>query len=226
MLKYIIFIVVSCMEYLGIFALMFSAFKINYKWYKAEMLFVCVSLSGVSLVMRESGLTMYTAITQMLLWVLFSWLLFRFNLLHAAVITVVGYLSYAVIQFFIGGVMLLFVPSLEHMSVMMHVLALLSAMSALGVAYYVRLRNWGFTFVPAEQPSRVKYRDKENLYLIVGNFLAFFCFFVTYFLWISYDSTRVLLITLLTVFVNLTVLIYLSTRMEIRKYSKKRPYVK
>ncbi len=227
MLNYLIFILVSCVEYLGIFALMFSAFKINYRWYIAEMLFVCISLSCVSLVMRENELTMYTAFTQMLLWVLISWLLFRFNLLHAAVITVVGYLSYAVIQYFIGWVMLLFIPSLEHMSLMMSVLALSSALIAFVVAYYVRLRNWGFSFVPAEQPSRVKYRDKDNLYLLIAISLAMLCFFVTFVMFISYNNnTQVILITLLTVFVNLAILIYLSTKMEIRKYSKKRPYVK
>ncbi len=224
MMKYTIFTLVSYVEYLAIFALMFSAFKINYRWYKAEIIFVCATLTCVSLVMRENALTMYTSLVQLLLWIIYSWLLFRFSLLHAAIVTVCSYLAYGLIQSGVAIIALQFVADLEPMTLRTHTVALLSGWIAFSIAYWIYRRNWGFSFVPVEREAYMNDDKRSNVLFIFAIVSSIISIFVVYIVLVVYGDTQRFLIMMVTILLCLSVLIYLAAKMEIRKYAKRKEF--
>jgi len=210
---FIYFTLRSSLEYIAIIALMFTLFKIEYKHMKYQIGFVCLILSYVSYTTRLEGLTSISPMVQLVLLILFVWLLFQIQVFYAALISIVGYHVYGGIQSILAIIMeFLGALSLDNPNLMalpFTILAVLSSVSVLLISYIIKKNNWGFTFVPHSPHRKVKLgKDKNRVVLIVILFGIVLFGISYYFTYVRNLPELVYLLTIVNIVISILVIYY------------------
>ncbi len=219
----LVFILTSYAEYLSITALMCSAFKLDFRRHIWKIIFICLSLTYVSYVMRANELALYTPITQIFLWIVYMWLLFRLPLIYSGIVTVTCTMIFAAFQGFILFITMQVTSSeVKSMTITMGLVSSISSISVFIVANLIHKRNMGFSFVSEANSVSDQHQLKHNGVMMFVIVLSLIVFFATYSLTILLGSADTFLLTVVLLLVILAALIYLSTLKEIRKYTRKR----
>ncbi|GIQ71169.1 hypothetical protein DUZ99_11970 [Xylanibacillus composti] len=217
--EFAIFTMASSFGYVGTLMLMFSIFKIEYRWYIPQMVFICIFLSYISFTMRMASLTLYAPTVQVITLIVIMWLLFRFQLLHAAIITVTGYILSAAVDFVWGYLFLLGGYKIEPFSTVMYTGAVLAGSSNILLASWIHKRRWGFSFAHEGVKER---SDGTNLFfwisVIVFAVLGFFAVYALALVWYSPAS---IWLVLLQLFAACGLLVYFSYRSEKQGYERR-----
>ncbi len=212
--KLLLFTLFSSIEYVGMFLLMFSLFRVNSRWYIPHILFVCISLSYFSFTMRADSLTMYAPIIQIILLVIFMWLLFRFQIFYAALMSITGYISILVIDVLVASVVSRFADVTIPFTIQMYIIAVISGFLAMSISYLIRKRNWGFVFVPHSEDVTVNYRKRENILMIVVMVLSAVGFAIAFYLTVILKTAISFYATLLFLLLAVSILLYISRSID------------
>lgn len=212
--NFLVFTIVSSVEYVAIFALMFSLFRIDYRGYMPHIIFVCISLSYLSFTIREDSLAFYAPFIQMLSLITLMWLLFRIQIFYASIISVIGYFLYGIIQLTIYSIASMFRPDIKQFTVEMQIVALISGLIAFFLSNIVYRKNWGFSFVPHSEDRRVNYRQKENMLLLFALLLSFIGLMSTYSFTVILDTPTSFISTLVFLILSVAILIYVSRKKD------------
>lgn len=212
--KFLVFTIVSSVEYVAIFTLMFSLFRIRFHGYKPHLVLVCLSLSYLSFTLRQDSLTLYAPFVQILLLIVLMWLLFRFQVFYAAIMTVFGYLGYSFVQLTVYYISTHLIPDAGLFRLEVYSVAIISAFVTYFISVIIRRKNWGFSFVPHNEEGSVNYRQRENVQLLVAMILSIIGFIVTYSFALTLNTTFSFIITLAFLILSVTILIYISHKKE------------
>jgi hypothetical protein len=154
------FLLFSSLEYVGMIVLMFAVFRFSFRGFIPHTVFICLFLSFISHYFRENGLVNFSALAQVVLFVICIYLIYRVHWFYAIIMGTFGYQAYVTLQI----LMFLIVKRLGLMTVeelsyanKKGVLNLLVYLGLIVVgALIARNKGWGFTFVPSGNFIRVK----------------------------------------------------------------------
>lgn len=216
--KLFLFSLTSSAVYIGMFALMFSLFKVHYRWYIPQIIFSCAFLSYISFTMRTSGLESYAAGVQLAVWIVMMWLFFRFPLLYAAVMTTVGFFIGGVVDTAVALTLLLNGIEIGQFSVEMYGAALVSGSLSLLLARTISRKGIGFSFV--REDARVNKDDHAHSTFLLMNVVVFSIvgFFVVYLCCMVFYTTITFVMAAVYLILSCCVIIYLSYLRERRGY--------
>ena len=216
--RFLLFTLISSVEYIALIIFAFTLFRINPRWYKPQMLFVCVSLSYVSFTMRGDDLAFITPFIQLAVLIVLLWLMFQIHPGYAALVAVIGYFAYGLLQGALLLVLGLFGVHLQAMTLRMYGVALLTSLIMFGVSYMLKRRNRGFSFVPhSDEVNFGKYSKRDKMLmsvvvvlLILGTGIVFCAYYFTLLLgtWLTF------LLALCVLFIEVCILFYYSRKRE------------
>ncbi|CDN42028.1 hypothetical protein [Paenibacillus sp. P22] len=156
-MSYVLFVVGSAVEYFGMFALMFALFRfqVNRDFF-AKVAIITLLMSQVSyftrLVPEIGNLSTYL---QYVLFVGILWYLFRVPLFHSIVINFAGlFVDIGVTVgcvFIISAATGITLDTISANPVLTASFQILSAVIQIGLAYTIRVKNWGFDWVPSDR---------------------------------------------------------------------------
>ncbi|CAM4504492.1 hypothetical protein [Paenibacillus typhae] len=163
MLDFSIYMFFSVLETFAMFLLAFRVFKIDL--YITEMIFASLIMGFVSFVLRHDyGLILTDVVIQYLLTFCFFWLLFRIHIFYAAIMTGLAYLSYMLLQstcYLIMNFTGFYSLNLLYPTMGVNSLQIVSALTTLLIAYYIRKQRKGFDFVPDKQNKKIRIQSHE-----------------------------------------------------------------
>ncbi|PDO09295.1 MAG: hypothetical protein BLM47_13360 [Candidatus Reconcilbacillus cellulovorans] len=201
-----IFLLVSTLEWFGLFVLIFAMFKLPFSGYWGQIAVNAFMLSFVSYtVFMALDLRLYATAIQGVILLLCLWQNIRIHPFYAAIISMNGILVYASFQ------SLLFVFWKSFMDTPIepgewgaYLLQLTTTIVILAVARIVHVKRIGFTFVPDTEFIDVKW-NKINTTLFILTLFAYAVEIVSPLLLFTQDYINVLLLFVITVF-SLTIL--------------------
>ncbi|QYR22676.1 hypothetical protein KZ483_06930 [Paenibacillus sp. sptzw28] len=216
--KFIVFTLVSSIEYAAILIFIFTLFRIKYRWYAYHMIFVCVSLSYLSFTMREDQLAALSPFVQLGVLVILMWLLFQIHLGYSVFISFIGYFAYGLLQGFIMLLARVFVNNLEPFTMKMYLVALITSSVAIVISYYIKRKNWGYSFVPNSDELEISSMKKKELFtlLLVLLFLLFGVGIVyyAYYFTVEHGSAISFISAIIVLIVETSLLIYAANKKE------------
>ncbi len=224
--KLLVFTILSSIQYISIILAGFSLFRINFKWFKPQIAFVCIALSYVSFTMRIESFALYSPIIQLIILIVSMWLLFRIQIFYAAIVSITGYLVFIILDSATYYIALTITNELRLFTIQMYIVALISGVLTMIVSMLIYRKNWGFSFVPLNEDSYVNYRQKENFLLLfvmivsaIGLIFVFY-FFITFNTIVSFLGTLAFLIS------AFSILLFLLHRKEYKEALKRMPMLK
>ncbi|AIQ53800.1 hypothetical protein R70331_21220 [Paenibacillus sp. FSL R7-0331] len=163
MLDFSIYMFFSVLETFAMFLLAFRVFKIDL--YITEMIFASLIMGFVSFVLRHDySMLLIDVVIQYLLTFCFFWLLFRIHIFYAAIMTGLAYLSYMLLQstcYLIMNFTGFFSLTFLYPSIGVNILQIVSALTTLLIARYIRKQRKGFDFVPDKQNKKLRIQSHE-----------------------------------------------------------------
>lgn len=225
MANYLKFTVMVGLEYAAAMFLMVSMFKLNDRRQWLKLTFICLLSSQVSFVMCLYGPKPLIPLTTVLVWLICMRLLFPLRWFYAAVVTIHTYLIFGMIQGSLLLVALLIVERNGMTSLDMDMVSLLSVLIAVMLAYYVRWRNWGLSFVPGEIDAVTSVRDNINAKMVIGMLIAMASFLGSYIVTLLYGNVESFVAFILLMLPILGVLVYFLWMKEVQKYARKIPVI-
>ncbi|AIQ48311.1 hypothetical protein R70723_22135 [Paenibacillus sp. FSL R7-0273] len=163
MLDFSIYMLFSVLETFAMFLLAFRVFKIDL--YITEMIFASLIMAFVSFVLRHDyGMVLTDIVIQYLLTFCFLWLLFRLHIFYAAIMTGLTYLSYMLLQstcYLIMNITGFYSLTFFYPTMGVNILQIVSALTTLLIAYYIRKQRRGFDFVPDKQNKKIRIQSHE-----------------------------------------------------------------
>ncbi|GIQ71172.1 hypothetical protein DUZ99_11955 [Xylanibacillus composti] len=225
MVFYLYFTLMVGLEYAAAMILMFSVFKFNHRGQYMKISSICVLMSQISYALCVLGWLEVIPVAAVIVWTLCMWLLFRLRLAHALIVTVCTYLAFALIQ---GSLILTHMLLIERgvlSGPIMDLISLSSASLALWASYYVRIRNWGFTFVPEGGDLAAPGRDHNNMRFLLVLVMAMTGFVIAYAFTILYENIESFLAAVLLLLPTIGMLLYLLWVKEVQKYAGKLPVI-
>lgn len=166
MRDFLLYVGFSILESSAMFYLIFKVFKIDI--FPKEIIFSGAIMGFFSFVLRKDyGMPDLDIAVQLLLMILFIWLLFRIHLFYSTILAGMAYQAYLVIQSFYYFVMNEFglfdspVPYLLSISVF--VMQSLSALTAFCVGWVVEKKRYGFDFIPHKQDGKLNLKPREKI---------------------------------------------------------------
>ncbi|GIQ71171.1 hypothetical protein DUZ99_11960 [Xylanibacillus composti] len=218
---YLKFTIISFIENMAVMLLMMSLFKLNYRGQFPKVILICIMLVQLSFVLRGYGWTVIVPLASAILLLLSMWLLFSLRFFHAAIVTVSTTLAFGLIQGFILVITLIYVEMPEIMSMTMDIVALLSASVMAYIAYLLRKRNWGFSFVAEGGDNHeIDYGESNNKKILLVLAVAITNILILYALTIIYGTLESFLAVVLLMLPTLGALVYLSFVKEVDKYTR------
>ncbi|GEM_PF-1042951 len=225
MAEYLKFTVMIGMEYAAAMFLMVSLFKLRDNRQLLKLASMCLILVQVSFVMCQYGPGLLIPISTVIVWMICMWTLFPLSLFHAAIVSIHTYLIFGMIQGSLIFIALLITDANGLNAVMMDVVSPLSVLVGALLAYCVRKRNWGLSFVPDWRGTATPVGGQINRKLIIGTIIAMASFFGSYLMTMLYKNMGSFLALLLLMLPVLGVLVYLLWMKEVQKYAHKVPVV-
>lgn len=212
----IIFTVISSIEYISIMILIFTIFRFQYFHLKPQILFISIALSYVSYSMRTDDMALVTPFVQLLLLILFLWMIIKVHPFYAIIMGTLGYITYGLLQ---GGLLYLFsqfpIP-LEAMTWPMYGLAILTSSLTICISLWLKRRNLGFSFVPTSDYLRVKLKKQEVYEFMFTIFFSVLGAAVCYGFYLFDVNPLFLFFTMLILVLCISILFYLSHQKEMR----------
>ena len=169
---YMIFTFVSSFEYIAAIVFIFSIFRIRFRWYDPRIFFICVAMSYASYTMRVLEQSdVLAGIVQLLLMIVLIWLLLQFHIFYAAIMSVTSYLVYGLLQTTLimisDQLNVIPIVDMKMLSWQNHTIASITAIITLLISYWIRKRNWGFSFVPDGDRIKVNYLKIGKLIILI-----------------------------------------------------------
>jgi hypothetical protein len=216
---YIIFTFFSSIEYIAALVFIFTVFRIRFRWYDPRIFFICVSMSYASYTMRmQEESDILAGIVQLLLMIVFIWLLLQFHIFYAAIMSVTTYFAYGLIQTLIiivcHELKLIRIEEMQLLSWQNHTIASITATVSLLISYWIRRRNWGFSFVPDGDRIRVNYLKKENLFLLLIIVAAIITSGFMYYLVFTFENAHFFIILNIVFFIALSYYSYIMYKKD------------
>lgn len=209
--RFLLFTLISSVEYIALIVFAFTLFRINPRWYKPQILFVCVSLSYVSFTMRGDDLAVITPFVQLAVLIVLLWLMFHIHPGYAALVAVIGYFAYGLLQGALLLVLGLFGVHLQAMTMSMYGVALLSSAIMFGVSYGLKRGNRGFSFVPVSDEVQKRSTDSKLILLILIIVFLIIGIGISYYFTLAVGSSLTFLIIFLLLLVcEVTILVSYS----------------
>lgn len=167
----LMFAVTSLLEYFAIFWLTLSLFRFRALDYPLQIAFSCFALLIVSYLTRAGLLAEFSPFIQVLVLIVLLWFVFRIQFFYASVMSVLGFVLYGTLQFFIIFAARLShrwateLPTLPNSS--MFIVAVLTGFICLGLGALLYRRGWGYAFIPQRTDGFINYRKRENFQLLL-----------------------------------------------------------
>jgi len=201
-----IFLLVSTLEWFGLFVLIFAMFKLPFSGYWGQIAVNALMLSFVSYtVFMALDLRLYATTIQGVILLLCLWQNIRIHPFYAAIISMNVILVYTAFQSLLYVLWRSFSDTpLEPGTWGAYSLQIITTFIILIVARIVYIKRLGFTFVPDTEFIDVKW-NRINTGLFLLTLLAYTLQIVSPFLLYSRSYVNILVLFLLTIF-SLTVL--------------------
>ncbi|MEJ8548132.1 hypothetical protein [Brevibacillus borstelensis] len=216
-MEFIGFFLFSILEYVAIFSLMFSLYRLQSRFYWIEQLIISAILSFISYSLRELFHTeVFTPVVLIALMSILLWIVLRIPFFYIALMTVPTYIVYALIQY---GVM----EVLDHFQIIMYsqafennganwygqVIQGVTAAVTFIISWVISKFGIGFSFIPS---GYVKIKlTGLNLIIAIALTVGFLAFiFFNY--WIKSRAQFAALSSLYIIVLG--VLIYLSRKKD------------
>ncbi|NBI28886.1 sensor histidine kinase [Chengkuizengella marina] len=163
------FTIFSLLEYGALFFLMFTLFRLKMLDYIPKIILTSNILLYVSISLREGfELELLAPISQMFLLCILMWQLFSLNFLHAVIMSVVGYVCYAIIQTILY---LIYTPDIALFSNEVYILQIITAFITFIITLILKKFNIGYSFI-VKKPNKVKLSKlKFSLAFLILGFL-------------------------------------------------------
>lgn len=214
----IITLVVSTIEFLSIFSFILVAFRFPLGSYKYHLLFASIFISQFSFLIRnyeviDSIAPLLLAVTV----VLFICFLFRVRIFYATAMGITGYAVYIIIQLAITSIINVTIPLDEILSnfLFIKLLQIASIVSIVLLTYLLARKNIGFSFVPDSEREEIRW-TKQTLMFAVFLVITLISISIIHYLVIS-GSSLGLYVSLLSIFILVSILLYFSFRKEVGK---------
>lgn len=170
-MDFIWFNLFSTIESIGMFILMLALFRFRIREYISHIVFASFLLSQLSYYMRvDFGLGSYVPVAFVIFTFLFVWLMFRVQLFYAAVMAVIGYITFFLLQgiiIFMGISLKLFTLDEIAPTWLGYVLQLTTFAVAILISLLLLKKRLGFTFVPFSESAYFKLRGENILFLFL-----------------------------------------------------------
>ncbi|QGQ94969.1 hypothetical protein EHS13_08780 [Paenibacillus psychroresistens] len=215
------FMIFSPFEYIAIFILMFSLFRFNFdRFYTKRIIFASILLSCLSFTMRAESLTNFNTPVIGVLLFIFVWLMFEVRIFHALIMSISVFIAYGLIQ---ATLITLF----QYMNIFDlkeiestatgytfpgFVIAIISILIFMIVAWIIKKRNSGFDFVSHDTSKKNEYNG-INILLSIGILITATITAVTYYLILDYEQGFYLMA--LVLLFTLIIILYLSNRKDL-----------
>lgn len=171
MVDFASYMALSIIETFSMLFLAFRLFKIDIM--PKEMVFTSAILAFFSFVMRhEYGLVQVDVVVQAIVMMVFIWLLFKIHIFYAFILMIVACQAYMFIQTFYYFFMISFglfsSDNADFTAIMVILLQLLTAGSAIALGQYVAIKRKGFDYIPDNPHVKVKFNQREWTLLALG----------------------------------------------------------
>ncbi|WP_052486980.1 hypothetical protein [Gordoniibacillus kamchatkensis] len=216
-MQFAVFSLLSTIEYLAMFALMFAMFRFSYRFYHINSIFASLILCFVSYTLRmkyDQGIA--ATVIQLFLMIGFVWLLYRVQIFFAAIMVVKVYIAYAIIQFIVFFIFnhfgLLSLEELNNTDVYNFKLPLTTAAITFLITWFLKKTNGGFSYIPDSQKARIIFKG-VNLAFLIMLLVALAAYIISFYLIGTKQLDSMYIVTIILVVVLVPLLI-LSTRKE------------
>jgi len=215
-MRLLLFLLFSTIEFGSAIALTFSIFLFPIRSNLSRIAFSSLFLAQTSYLIRvELDAETYAPIILVAIMFLFIWMILRVQFFYAAIMTVIGYIATAVVQFSLfliySKIFNLFTLELSISNHLFSYFMQASSSSlSLLICYYFVKKRIGFTFVPDDMKT-IQFR-RENFPFVFIIFIALIILSTFYYLRDSYSTHFIVLGLLLTL--TLIMLLYLAIRKE------------
>ncbi|WP_213413958.1 hypothetical protein [Xylanibacillus composti] len=132
---------------------------------------------------------------------------------------ITGSIIFAMLDLAVAFFVSLFSPQIDQFSLEMYLVAFFSGSIAIGIALFIRRKNYGFSYVPHDEDAAVNYKEKENLMLLFVAILSVISFAGTYFFTAQFGNSTSFLIVSLLLFLSSSILISISRKKERKEVS-------
>ena len=141
---------------------MFKVFKIDI--FHKEIIFSSILMSGISYTLRvDYNVAYIDVLVQIILMIVFVWLLFRIHIFYSIIMTIMIYQAYMLIQsiyYYTLGYSLGDTLSIYFLQV-------ISAITVLGIGWFLAKKRRGFDFVPDSPTYKVIIARREKILFIL-----------------------------------------------------------
>jgi hypothetical protein len=220
-MNFFLFNLFSTIEVIAVIILMLSIFKYRVMDYIPQILLTSLTMSLISHTIHfEFENNSVVPIVSIIVLFIFVWLAFRVALLYAMIISVVGYVTYGLLQTvivyilqFTGLVSL--DTALKPYSLLGYLMQLITSIVACLISYQIRKKNFGFNWIPYS--SSAKFRLKgDNIILFITVIVSVFVIGLAFFLFLT--GYVHLIANFILIFIVLALLFYLASKQEGKYY--------
>ncbi|AZN42544.1 hypothetical protein [Paenibacillus albus] len=172
-MDYILFVVGSTFEYIGMFLFLFALFRFSlYTRLSMNVVIVSVLMSQVSYFTRlDPSVGDLSTYIQFVLFVIVMWVLFQVPIFHSIVMNFAGLAGGLAIQGililltnYVGGLSL---DTIQGSRAILTSLQFVTFLVQIGIARMVYIMNWGFDFVPTSRRTYVRINRTSAILLAI-----------------------------------------------------------
>ncbi|WP_123039898.1 hypothetical protein [Cohnella candidum] len=209
------FLFISIVEYVGILCGLLSLFRFQLRYYIPQIIFASVACSFLSHALSLKYQVSYAPIVQLVVLILFLWLLFQIAFFYSALMALSYTVAYVTIQ---GGVIWVingFFPEGKDFSITgttTYEVQITFAVINFLLAWYLQKRYIGYTFVPTSMRSHLKW-NRINRYLALMVVATFVTLAATYMLY-TYTHFQWFILAIVPLILSTFAIFHLLKRRE------------
>lgn len=160
-----LYVLLSSLECAVVLVLIFTLFRIHMGGYAVQIGFTSFMLSTLSYSLRGGELESFAPLFNIIVMMFFIWLLFHVHIYYASIITVVGYVIYAILQMLIylivNSIGLVDSDELQQSTLEGYWVPVLTMIVTLIICFCLRKFDWTFDWIP--DGNRVNLEKEKSI---------------------------------------------------------------
>lgn len=216
-MEFVWFNLFSTLESIGMFILLLTLFRFDIREYFIHTIFASFILSQMSFFLR----TVYdfgniVPLLYVLYMFLFIWLMFQIPVLYAAIMAIIGYITFFLLQGVFIFIVLIFdlfpLEEIAPFTLLAYIVQTISFGLSLFISWILGRIRFGFTFIPNK--NLIIQTKSENTILLVTSLISIIILLINY-NW-SLNSAGHLIFTVILFLVLFLSILYVAVHREMK----------
>jgi hypothetical protein len=171
-LDFLLFFIFSVLEFLGLYGIMLSMFRIKIKQYGLAILIICIPLTLLSYTLRELfSLAHIAPFIILSTFIFLTYVFFQFPIYYILLMCVSSYLTFGVIQgiiiFIPDNLGLIKYENITNSSLTAYCLQTITVAFIFFFSWIANKKRWGFSFVPFREEANFKLKGVNLTIFII-----------------------------------------------------------